>query len=263
MRQLFYIIFVYLPVFAFAQTATIDVQKRDSIVLAADDFVGYDGFGNFFYTKNNVLFKNTPYGLLQYQKLGLGPIKKVDIINPLKVVVFYEQFNAAVLLDNQLNEIMTIEFSKNETPIIASAVGMCGQNQLWVYNSVNQQIGLFDLGLSQFKSLGVPIKENLHYYQTDFNYFHWIDGQNQWFSCSVFGLITSNGPIVPYSPMQLLEQNRLLYQKAGALYLSDRETAKDYKIGIVEKSFEKFHYKDQILSIFTPNGITNYKITLP
>jgi len=31
----------------------------------------------------------------------------------------------------------------------------------------------------------------------------------------------------------------------------------------VEKSFKNFYYKDQILSIFTNQGISNYKITIP
>ena len=41
-------------------------------------------------------------------------IKKVDLINPLKVTLFYEEFNTVVLLDNQMNEIQKIDFSKNE-----------------------------------------------------------------------------------------------------------------------------------------------------
>ncbi len=261
-KILLFLFFIYQGC-AFGQISSLVAEKQESFSFVADDFIGFDSFGSFYYLKNNVLFKNTPAGVLHYQNIAFGNIKKVDLINPLKVVVFYENFNTAVLLDNQMNEIQKIEFSKNETPIIASALGMAGQNQLWVYNSVTQQIGLYDTNTNQYKDLGVPIKENLIFYQTDFNYFHWIDKQKQWFSCSVFGRVTNNGMIEFDGQWQLLENDQLLYAKNNMLFFTDRKTAKQHKIEIVEKSFEKFYYKDQILSIFTPQGITNYKITLP
>ena len=245
------------------QAQKIEATPINLIVFEADEFIGFDGFGNYFFIKNNVLYKNGGTKSLQYQNLSLGNIKKVDVINPLKVLVFYEEFNAVVLLDNQMNEIQKITFSTNETPIIASAIGMSGQNQLWLYNSVDQQIGLYDLSNNQYKNLGVPIKENLLFYQTDFNYFHWIDKQNQWFSCNIFGRVENNGPLENQNQMQLLENNKLIYAKENGLFLLDRNINMEYKIEIVEKSFQKFYYKDQILSIFTNQGITNYKINLP
>lgn len=52
-----------------------------------------------FYIKKN----NTQ--LWQYKNLSLGKITKIDLQNPLKIVLFYEGFNSVILLDNQLNEI--------------------------------------------------------------------------------------------------------------------------------------------------------------
>jgi len=247
----------------FCLAQQIDVTPINAVDLNADEFVGLDGFGNYFFIKNNVLYKNGNSQSLQYQNIPLGKIKKVDVINPLKVVLFYEHFNTVVLLDNQMNEIQKIEFSKNETPIIASAVGMSGQNQLWLYNSVDQQIGLYDLATNQYKSLGVPVKENLLFYQTDFNYFEWIDSNHQWYSSSIFGRVENKGRVEFDTQFQLLEKNKLVYAKENALYFLDRETNTHYKIVIFEKSFQQFYYKDQILSIFTSKGLTNYKITLP
>ena len=263
MKRIFILLLISCSLTVFGQNQKITATKIDSITFEADDFIGFDGFGNCFYVKNNVLFKKVDAALLQYQNLTLGNIKKVDVLNPLKVIVFYEEFNSVVLLDNLLNEIQKIDFSRNETPIIASAVGISGQNQLWVYNSVNQQIGLYDIATNHFKNLGVPIQENLLFYQTDFNYFHWIDKQNIWFTCSIFGRVISNGSLESQNQMQLLDKNKVLYAKENSLYLLDRNLAVLYKIEIVEKSFTKFYYKDQILSIFTNQGITNYKITVP
>ena len=263
MKQLFIFLLFSYSLLATGQIQTIKTTFIKSESIEADDFVGYDGFENCFYIKNNVLFKKTEKLLLNYQNLALGKIKKVDILNPLKVIVFYEEFNTVVLLDKQMNEIQKIDFSKNEVPIIASAIGISGQNQLWLYNSLNQQIGLYDIANNQYKNLGVPIKENLLFYQTDFNDFNWIDKQNQWYSCSIFGRVINNGFLQHQNQMQILNKNTLLYSKENALFLIDRTTALEYKIEIVEKSFEKFYCTDQILSIFTNHEIRNYKITLP
>ena len=263
MKKLFYIGLLFYGMVLFGQIQTLNPTIVNSIIFEADDFIGFDNVGNYYYIKNNVLFKKTVTTILQYQNLAFGKIKKVDIINPLKIVLFYEDFNTVVFLDNLMNEIQKIDFSKNDTPIIASAIGMSGQNQLWLYNSLNQQIGLYDIATNKYKNLGIPIKENVLFYQTDFNTFNWIDKQNQWYSCSIFGRVINNGPIAFQDQVQLLDNKLLLYIKENVLFLNDRNTAIDYKIEIVEKSFVKFYFKDQILSIFTNQGITNYKIILP
>jgi hypothetical protein len=47
-----------------------------------------------------------------------------------------------ILLDNQLNETQKNKFLENTSALAVSATGIASQNQLWVYNSLNQQIGL-------------------------------------------------------------------------------------------------------------------------
>jgi len=237
--------------------------KSDFTELKANDFIGYDGFNNCFYVNNNVLYKKVDTTVLQYQNLSLGKISSVDILNPLKVVLFYEQFNSVIILDNQLNEIQKIEFSKLETPIIASAIGMSGQNKLWVFNSLNQQIGLYDLISNQFQNIGAPIRDRFTYCQTDFNYFQFVSKNNQWSIYTIFGRFFQNGTVEPYVQVQLLNDRKYLFYNGESLYLKDNNTNSKFEIEIVEKSFKKFYYKDQILSIFTDQGITNYKISIP
>jgi len=245
------------------QYQNLSISKVDEIILDMDDFIGFDGLGNYFYVKNNVIYKKTSTDLLQYQNLLLGKIDTVDITNPLKVIVFYKAFNSVVILDNLMNEIQRVDFSSFEEQIIASAIGISGQNKLWVYNSLLQQIGLFDLNSNSYQDLGVPIKDEFNYYQTDFNYFHWINDKKEWNSCTIFGRVFSSGKIEVNDQIQFVDLTRLLFSMDGKLYYKVIPENKLHKIDVFEKSFKKFYYKDQILSIFTDKGITNYKITLP
>ena len=246
-----------------SQSQAIAVSKVGELTFDMDEFVGFDGLGNYFYIKNNVLFKKTATDLFQYQNLLLGKIDKVDILNPLKVIVFYKAFNSVIVLDNLMNEIQRIDFSSPEKEIIATAVGISGQNKLWVFNALNQQIGLYDLNSNTFQNLGVPIKNEFEEYQTDFNYFHWINEKNEWNTCTIFGRVTINGMMEKNDGIHFVDLTQVLFSDDGQLYCKVIAENQVYKIDVFEKSFKKFYYKDQILSIFTDRGITNYKTTLP
>ena len=109
---------------------------------------------------------------------------------------------------------------------------------------MNQQIGLFDLNSNTYENKSIPLNESITYYQTDFNYFQWIDKQNQWFTSTIFGRIVSNGKVEVTNDLQLLPQNKILFSKDNKLFLRDRNINKLYEIEIVEKSFKNFYYKN-------------------
>ncbi|QIH39320.1 hypothetical protein G7A72_11060 [Flavobacterium sp. Sr18] len=235
----------------------------DSIRFDGDQFLGYDPFGFYYTIKNNVFSKINTRDTLEYKNISLGKITKVDLQNPLKIVLFYENFNTVILLDNQLNEIQKINFSESTIPIVVSAIGIASQNQLWIYNSMNQQLGLFDYLNTIYKTISVPSAENIKNYFSDFNAFYWIDNKNNWYACDIFGRITNNGKVPDFESIEIINKNQFIYSTNGSLIFQDLEKDQKTEIKIAEKSFKKFYYKDQILSIFTSEGITNYKIIIP
>ncbi|MEZ7499978.1 hypothetical protein QO200_14660 [Flavobacterium sp. Arc3] len=248
---------------AISQNTKLEISITDTINIRVDDFIGYDQFDFYYYIKDNVLHKTNNKESLEYKNTSLGKIAKVDIKNPLKIVLFYENFNIVVLLDNQLNEIQKINFSENINPIAVSATGIAAQNRLWIYNSLNQQIGLFDYIQNDYKAISTSFPESIKYYQTDFNTFYWIDNKNNWYSCDAFGKIKTKGKILDFDIIEVINDNQFIYSKNNKLYFEDLDKNQKYEIDISEKTFKKFSYKDQILSIFTSKGIINYKITTP
>jgi hypothetical protein len=73
--------------------------------------LGYDSFG-FIIPLKQYFSKIGTRETFVYQNFSLGKITKVDLQNPLKIVLFYENFNTVVTLDNQLNEIQKSIFPK-------------------------------------------------------------------------------------------------------------------------------------------------------
>ncbi|SHM93747.1 hypothetical protein [Flavobacterium chilense] len=251
---------------ALSQNQKIKAALISQSTIDTDEFLGFDSFGYSYQIKNNVFSKSKGNEIFEYKNVSLGQITKVDLQNPLKIVLFYEDFNTVVLLDNQLNKMTEINFSLNNTPIVVSGIGMSTQNQLWVYNTLNQQIGLFDYLKNEYKTVSTPLIETIKYYQTDFNTFFWIDKKNNWYSCDIFGKTTALGKVPDFDSVEIINNHQFLYSKANLLYfkdLTDSNTGSFYGIEILEKSFHNFHYKDQILSIFTAKEILNYKIVTP
>ena len=250
----------------FSQNQKIKASSVSHFSTDADEFSGYDSFGYSYQIKNNVFSKTKGNEVFEYKNVSLGKITKVDLQNPLKIVLFYEDFNSVVLLDNQLNKVTEINFSLNNTPIVVSAIGMSTQNQLWIFNALNQQISLFDYLKNEYKTVSTPLIETIKYYQTDFNTFYWIDKKNNWFSCDIFGKTTALGKVSDFDTIEIINNHQYLFSKANLLYFKDITSTNSNafsEIEILEKSFDKFYYKDQILSIFTAKEITNYKIVTP
>jgi len=91
--------------------------------IEADEYIGSDALDYDYFIKNNTLFKLKNSEKYQYKNVSLGKISKVDIQNSLRILIFYENFNMIIALDNQLNEIEKVNLSQTDYNITASAIG--------------------------------------------------------------------------------------------------------------------------------------------
>ncbi len=262
-KKAIYLILLVAVFPCFGQHPILKTTELHAEELEDKTYAGFDGLGNNYYIKNNVFIKQNDTQVWEYKNVALGKITSVDFVNPLKIVVFYEDFNTIVLLDNQLNEIQKLNLFEIDNTIFASKIGMASQNQFWIYNALTQQILLFDYLKNTAKNIGNPIPENIKYTQSDFNNFYWIDEINNWYAIDLFGKVTLLANIPPFEKIQIVDQEKLLFLKDNILYCLNNRSKTIFEIEIVEKSFQNFYYKDQILAIFTNQQIKNYKIKLP
>ena len=226
-------------------------------------YLGFDGLGANYFLDNNLLQKQDDTNKWEYKNIELGSISSVDFINPMTVLVFYQNFNTVILLDNQLNEIRKINFSEIDSPQVANKIGIAAQNKIWVYTETPSQISLFDYTKSINLSIWLPLMESVLYTQTDFNYFYWIDVNYNWYKMDFFGKTQLIANIPLFDTIQIVDENHIIYQKNKSIYCLDNKTKTGVELKNVEKSFDSFYYKDQILSIFTDQQIKKYKIKLP
>jgi hypothetical protein len=69
--------------------------------------------------------------------------------------------------------------------------------------------------------------------------------------------------ISDFDIIQIINSNSVLFSKGGHLYFQDFKSNNIDEIENVDKTFDYFSFKDQILSIFTNRQIKNYKLILP
>jgi hypothetical protein len=263
MKKIALLILIVFPLLSFSQDRKIAAVRIESFPFRADQFVGIDAFGYAYFIDDNTFIKAKGSQTAEFKKISTGKIARADIENPMQIVLFYENFNTVILLDNQLNEISEINFSNLDKPVVAHAAGIASQNSIWIYDSLTQQIGLYDYLKNEFRPLTTPLKENLKFYTTDFNTFRWIDAKLDFYACNIYGKIYPLGKAVDFDALRFASDNAFFFSKNGKLYLHDSTKNEVFSVTDIDNSFKNFYYKDQILSIFTTGGITNYKITLP
>jgi hypothetical protein len=138
--------------------------------LAADTFIGLDGYDYTYSITDNIISKSGVKGTFQFSDIQLGDVTTVDIINPLKVVAFYNAFNTVVFLDNRLNEIKRINFNDLPNFLNAGAARNAGNNRLWLLNTDTQQIELYNYGTQQRIEISQPITAEIKELASNFNY---------------------------------------------------------------------------------------------
>ena len=242
---------------------TIASSKMEIIKVVCDVFLGFDNQQNSYTITNNILTKTNQTSTYQYNNLGLGKITKVEIQNPLQIVVFYKNFNTVVLLDNQLNEIKKIDFNLKSTPVNLDAVALSSQNQIWIYDSISSKIGLYNVNTDTFKWISTMLENPISYYESDYTHFYWTDIHLNLYRISIYGTIEKLGNLPKFDAIQLTKNGNSIYKTDDKLYYYDLTSKSSRKIAIDEKIISKFFFRDGILSIFTQNEITNYKIILP
>ncbi len=237
--------------------------KQSEIKLTCDIFLGFDNQKSIYSLKNNILTKKSDGITYQYNNLSLGKITKVDFQNPLQIVVFYKNFNSVVLLDNQLNEIKKMDFNLKSTPITLEAVALSSQNQIWIYDSISSKIGLYNVNTDTYKWISTMLENPISYYESDYTHFYWTDINLNLHRISIYGTIEKLGILPKFDVIQLTKNGNSIYKIDNELYYYDLTSKSSSKIAIDEKIISKFFFRDGILSIFTQNEITNYKIILP
>ena len=225
--------------------------------LKADRFVGKDTFNHLYYINQGALFKEGDLGSFRFQDFQLGPITSVDLINPMNLVVFYEETATVVFLDNRLNEKQRIVF--NDLPGLAnlSMAANAGNNQLWLFNMDNQKLQVYQYRNEQLVTQSLPLKGKIVAHSSDFNRCTLLT-ESKLYELNIYGSLVLERPLVGFDTVFKYHEIHL-GKKGNSLYWIGSEADNPVELPMVEKPIKDLQLTQDFLYIY--DGIALYTFT--
>lgn len=92
-------------------------------------------------TPKEELLKYDARGVLKwrYSNNRYGKVKSVDVTDPLRVIVFYADFQQVVVLNNNLSQISTYSFAYNSS-LLVSAIATADNNAFWIFETTSNSL---------------------------------------------------------------------------------------------------------------------------
>lgn len=247
--------------YSHAQSSQMTITKIQSLPLKADTFIGVDDFKNFYYINKNTIYKKGPRDNHQYAALQLGAISSVDILNPLKITVFYESANTAVILDNTLNEIRRINFSSIQEFRNVSHATTANDRRLWIFNTDLQQLEIYDYGTDRIAVQFPPKDANAIAQASNFN-FCWLVTQDGIFTYNNYGAFLSELPFKIAGQIQQANGNIIVYSDNTFIYKT-KDIADFETLLIDEIDVKQFSLNNEILYIYDGLKVTSFSLKPP
>lgn len=116
------------------------------------DSITVDNFGNFYTLSKNKILKFGSDGkyLYPYEEFRYGKVGMLDITNPMKLMVFYPDFQTIVWLDKFLSPLGSYSFFTMGYQNI-TAIGSSIDGRIWFYDNVEFKLKKIDEGGNVFR----------------------------------------------------------------------------------------------------------------
>lgn len=179
-----------------------------------------DGLGNIYVIHGDEIKKYNPAGvfLKTFSNKRYGKIEDIDVSNPLKILVYYKDFQQVLFLDNQLSltsNVISLEtIGYEQTSLVCSSIN----NSFWLYDKQNNELMRFDSELKTLVKTGnlkrildIDIKPN--YMREHNNYLYLNCPQEGVLVFDIYGTFYKTIPIKQLTEFNIINGNIFYYDK--------------------------------------------------
>jgi len=259
MQKLFYILLLFSSSGAAQQNVKASII--DSTKLDIKSVFGVDSFGTLYYTtKNNTFHKKTKDTIITYTNFQLSEITTANTFNPLKINLFYKDFNTVLILDNRLAEIYKIDFNTTQPYKNVSYVSTGFDNTLWIFNQDLQQLELYDYKTNKTRLKTVPIQSAVLDVKSDYNYCYMLT-ENYLYIYNYFGSLISKHKNDGYESLAFSKAN-LVLKKAEQLYILQKNKTEILPIEHPNLLINQFLVTNETLYIYDDQMLRQYQLKI-
>ena len=243
------------------QAQVIKADEMERYGLKADRFWGVDAYENLYYSRANTFFKRQKGDeslTYQFKDFNLGDLTSVDLIDPLRILLFYKDSNTVIFLDNRLNELNRISFNEIKPLRTISQAKLAGNRHLWLFNVDAQRLEVFDYANLETTSRSLPVNDSVLQLQSDFRK-AWLVLPDairihDWYANEVNSLDFS-------FERTSVRKGSILGRSADGNHFLIREGNERYKIKKIKEEVHSFYLAQQKLYIHDQKEVIVYKIT--
>jgi len=259
MKNACYIFFLF-SALALAQK-TINAKLIDSMPLQVESIFGVDTFGTlYFSTENNTFHKAAKETTMTYANFQLGKITSANTFNPLKLNLFYEDFNTVIILDNRLAEIFKIDFNTVLPYKNVSFVSTGFDNTLWIFNQDLQQLELYDYKSRKTRLKTVPIQSTILDLKSDYNNCYLLT-EDYLYIYNYFGSLTSKHKNEGFEKLAF-NKAHLVLKKGNQLYMLQKNDSVIQAIKHPNLLIKQFLVTNESLYIYHDEMLRQYQLKI-
>ena len=243
-----------------AQTS-LQVSPKSSVDLKASDFYGVDNFNALYYSVGNKIVKTKTDGsTINYSNVQLGALGTADVFNPLKIAVFYDQFNTVIILDNRLAEIFKIDFNTIQPYKNVSFVSTGFDNTIWLFNQDLQQLELYDYKSNKTRATTIPVGSEVLDVDSDYNHC-WLLTENYLYQYNYFGSLVSKTKNDGFQTLRINDENVFL-KKGNQLFYKPENSEEIMPIQLPELLINRFLVTNETLYIYDLEKLRTFQLKI-
>lgn len=231
------IIAFLIPLFVKSQMATIN---------ATFEQVNVDHLGNIYLLENNTLSKYNKQGefLFSYNNSSIGTIASFDVTDPLKILIYDQEYNQICFLNAQL-ALISDQISLDDLGINVSELACKSAKEgFWVYDAVSRELKYFNQ-LNLLISQSIKIDQIIEYSESP-NFL--VERNNQVFLnfkskgilvFDKFGTYLKKIPITQLEDFQLVKNNIIYFRndtvfENNIVFYSQTFNTNNYMLGAIK-----------------------------
>ncbi|WP_047548043.1 hypothetical protein [Psychroserpens sp. Hel_I_66] len=247
-------------VFATAQSQ-IELISTDSTAIKADQIIAIDNFETIYYTSNSIIYKQPlEKPAINYSNVQLGIPTMVNTFNPLKVIVFYQDFNTVIILDNRFAEIFKIDFNSIQPYKNVTHVSSGYDNTIWIFNQDLQQLQLYDYKTEKIRATTIPVQSNVLDLKSDYNYC-WMLTEKYLYQYTYFGSLISKTENKGYTDIAISDEN-LILKGETSLYYKLENSDNIIKLKTPKLLIKQFLLTNETLYIYDSIKLHKYQLKI-